>query len=276
MIKASFGSEYSLKSAPITGVYQYDTGQRLRIYDLPSDSTFRSEDELLSGDNVTVQVQYGYVGDSQTESRLAKLVSPILSKAYWEAEIPDYYLQKAQPVKVYVYVSYGESETGTRAKTRYEGSFTPIGRPAPGDQVTPDQKNAWDALVSEVNLAISNTNTATSSANAAAVVARDAASAAGSAADAANSAADAANSAAASASAAADATNAIGAKYDSMEIVNTVREYGSGNTASMTDDGTKKILTLGIERGEKGEKGDTGPAGVTFRLSGSTLYINTV
>ena len=63
--------------------------------------------------------------------------------------------------------------------------------------------------------------------------------------------------------------------------------------ATLTDDGTKKVLTLGLERGPKGDKGDKGdrgdkgatgatgpqgpkgPAGVTFTLSGTVLYITT-
>ena len=67
-----------------------------------------------------------------------------------------------------------------------------------------------------------------------------------------------------------------------MEIAAVTRPYGAGSTAEMTDDGEKKVLTLGLERGErgetgpqgeKGEKGDTGPAGVTFELQGTVLYI---
>ena len=73
-----------------------------------------------------------------------------------------------------------------------------------------------------------------------------------------------------------------------MVVQAATREYGSGSTASLTDDGEKKILLLGLERGErgrdgakgergeKGDKGDTGPAGVTFELVGTVLTITTV
>ena len=76
-----------------------------------------------------------------------------------------------------------------------------------------------------------------------------------------------------------------------MVVQAETREYGSGSTASLTDDGEKKILSLGLERGmpgrdgtkgdkgekgEKGEKGDTGTAGVTFQLVGTVLTITTV
>ena len=73
-----------------------------------------------------------------------------------------------------------------------------------------------------------------------------------------------------------------------MVVQAATREYGSGSTASLTDDGEKKILSLGLERGmpgrdgakgdkgEKGDKGDKGPAGVTFQLVGTVLTITTV
>ena len=78
-----------------------------------------------------------------------------------------------------------------------------------------------------------------------------------------------------------------------MTVQAATRNYGSGSTATLTDDGTKKMLTLELERGPKGEKGDKGdkgdkgatgatgpqgpkgPAGVTFTLSGTVLYITT-
>ena len=70
-----------------------------------------------------------------------------------------------------------------------------------------------------------------------------------------------------------------------MVVQAATREYGSGSTASLTDDGEKKVLSLGLERGmpgrdgakgDKGEKGDTGTAGVTFQLVGTVLTITTV
>lgn len=309
MIHASFDDK-SHKSAAIAGIYQYDTGQRLRMHGLPSPKELAEKDDFLSGDMVTVQAQYGFIGDSQTETRLASYDE---ASGCWTADIPDIYLTRSSTVKVFVYVGYGAAEGAGRSKTCYEGSFTPISRPAPGTQVTPGQANAWDELVAEVNLTLAKMNTATSGANAATETANVAAGGANQAAEAANKAADAANGAAGAANGAAGAANtAAGSANSAAEAANqaakaantaagsantqaehlqnmvvqaATREYGSGSTASLTDDGEKKILSLGLERGmpgkdgakgEKGEKGDTGPAGVTFELVGTVLTITTV
>lgn len=309
MIHASFDDK-SHKSAAIAGIYQYDTGQRLKMHGLPSPKELAERDDFLSGDVVTVQAQYGFIGDSQTETRLASYDE---ASGCWTADIPDIYLTRSSTVKVFVYVGYGAAEGAGRSKTCYEGSFTPISRPAPGTQVTPGQANAWDELVAEVNLTLAKMNTATSGANAATETANVAAGGANQAADAANKAAEAASSAAGAANTAAGAANtaagsansAAEAANQAAEAANTAagsantqaehlqnmvvqaatREYGSGSTASLTDDGEKKVLSLGLERGmpgkdgakgEKGEKGDTGPAGVTFELVGTVLTITTV
>ena len=309
MIHASFDDK-SHKSAAIAGIYQYDTGQRLKMHGLPSPKELAEKDDFLSGDMVTVQAQYGFIGDSQTETRLASYDE---ASGCWTADIPDIYLTRSSTVKVFVYVGYGAAEGAGRSKTCYEGSFTPISRPAPGTQVTPGQANAWDELVAEVNLTLAKMNTATSGANAATETANVATSGANHAAEAANKAAEAANGAAGAANGAAGAANkAAGSANSAAEAANTAaeaantatgsantqaehlqnmvvqaatREYGSGSTASLTDDGEKKILSLGLERGmpgkdgakgEKGEKGDTGPAGVTFELVGTVLTITTV
>ena len=305
MIHASFDDK-SHKSAAIAGIYQYDTGQRLKMHGLPSPKELAEKDDFLSGDVVTVQAQYGFIGDSQTETRLASYDE---ASGCWTADIPDIYLTRSSTVKVFVYVGYGAAEGAGRSKTCYEGSFTPISRPAPGTQVTPGQANAWDELVAEVNLTLAKMNTATSGANAATETANvatsganQAAEAASAAAEAANGAAEAANTAAGSANSAAEAANqaakaantAAGSAntqaehLQNMVVQAATREYGSGSTASLTDDGVKKILLLGLERGmpgrdgakgdkgEKGEKGDTGPAGVTFELVGTVLTITTV
>lgn len=305
MIHASFDDK-SHKSAAIAGIYQYDTGQRLKMHGLPSPKELAEKDDFLSGDVVTVQAQYGFIGDSQTETRLASYDE---ASGCWTADIPDIYLTRSSTVKVFVYVGYGAAEGAGRSKTCYEGSFTPISRPAPGTQVTPGQANAWDELVAEVNLTLAKMNTATSGANAATETANVAASganqaaeAANKAAGAANGAAGAANTAAGSASSAAEAANraakaantaAGSANTQAEHLQNMVvqaetREYGSGSTASLTDDGEKKILSLGLERGmpgrdgekgakgDKGDPGDPGPAGVTFELVGTVLTITTV
>ena len=369
MIEASF-EQAAHRSAAIGGIYQYDTGQRLRMHGLPTPEELAEMDDFLTGDSVTVQAQYGYIGDSQTETRLASYEE---ESGCWTADIPDIYLTRSSTVKVFVYVGYGAAEGMGRSKTCYEGSFTPISRPAPGTQVTPGQANAWDELVAEVNLTLAKMNTATSNTNAATeeasrateaantatknanlaasnanAQAASAASAASSAnlaatnaneqasnanraagsanaqagaaagaAGNANSAAGSANNAAANANNAAASAAAQASHLQNMVVTAGTREYGSGSTANLTDDGVKKILSLGIERGpqgvqgpqgiqgaagatgpqgpkgDKGDKGDTGatgatgatgpqgpqgpmgPAGVTFSLSGTTLYITT-
>lgn len=69
MIDASF--DRHSRSAAVSGIYQYDTGQRMRLRGLPSPEELLERDTMLSGDAVTVQAQFGYEGDSQTEPRLA-------------------------------------------------------------------------------------------------------------------------------------------------------------------------------------------------------------
>ena len=117
MIEANFESR-THKNAAIAGVYQYDTGQRLRMRGLPTPDELAEMDDFLAGDVVTVQAQYGYAGDSQTETRLAAFDA---QTGCWEAEIPDAYLTRSSAVKVFVYVSYGATEDEVRAKTCYEG-----------------------------------------------------------------------------------------------------------------------------------------------------------
>lgn len=229
----------------VAGAYQYDTGQRLRLRGLPAPDELAEKDDFVSGDVVTVQVQFAYEGDSQTESRLAVYEE---DEDAWLVTVPDVYLQRSYPVGFFVYVGYGADGEVARSKTMYTGTFKPTGRPSPGDQVTPEQINAWDALVQEVNLAISATNTATSNANAAAATA-----------------------------------NLWGNVTTSVETL----PEGSNATFSVSETGTGKNMHVGIPRGatgaqgpkgDKGDKGDTGatgPAGVTFTLSGTTLTITT-
>lgn len=262
MIEANFESR-THKSAAIAGIYQYDTGQRLRMRGLPTPDELAEMDDFLTGDVATVQAQYGYAGDSQTETRIASYDE---ETGCWTADIPDVYLTRSSAVKVFVYVSYGATDEESRAKTCYEGSFTPISRPAPSTQVTPSQGNAWDALVTEINLTLSKINTAISEANAAT---------------------EGAKTQTEATQKAVQAANAQAQRLADMDIRAQAREYGSGSTAQMADSGGKLVLTLGIERGkpgakgdkgdkgDRGDKGDTGPAGVTFSLSGTTLTITT-
>ena len=210
MIEASF-EQATHKSAAIGGIYQYDTGQRLRMHGLPTPEELAEMDDFLVGDAVTVQAQYGYAGDSQTETRIASFDA---ETGCWMADIPDVYLKRSSAVKVFVYVSYGATADETRAKTCYEGSFTPISRPAPSTQVTPSQGNAWDALVTEINLTLSKMNTAISEANAAA--------------EGAKTQAEAAQKAGTEASTAALSANTQAQRLANMNIQAQTREYGSG------------------------------------------------
>ena len=259
MIVASFDAQRS-REAAISGTYQYDTGQRLRMYGLPEPDEFSQMDDVLSGEKAAVEVQFSHALDAQSEPRLAQYDQ---ENHCWTADIPDAYLTHAEPVFVYVYVLYGADETHSRSKTMYTGSFTPIARPAPSATVTPDQKNAWDVLVSEVNLTMSEMTAAISSANAAATGAREATQQAG-------------NAAQTASSAAAAASEQVGA-WEKATVSAQTLEPGANATVKMekNEQGGHHIA-YGIPRGEKGEKGDTGPAGVTFRLEGTDLYIDTV
>ena len=59
MIEASFEAQRG-RGASVSGAYQYDSGQRLRMYGLPSPGELAQMDELLSGGEVTVQAQYSF------------------------------------------------------------------------------------------------------------------------------------------------------------------------------------------------------------------------
>ena len=255
MIHASFDAR-NTQTAAISGAAQYDTGQRIRMSGLPSPEELAAADELLSGETVTVQAQYGFEGDEQSEPRLATYDE---ETGTWLAEVPDVYLTRAQTVNVYVYVMHGSTLDQGRAKTMYRGAFTPQARSAPGTAVTPAQKNAWDALAAEVNLALSEMGTAGSEARAMAQLA-----------------AEAAGAAAAAAKDAREAAETLSGAWENASASAVTLEPGSAVTAEIqtAEDGAKRFV-LGVPRGEKGEKGDTGPAGVTFRLEGATLYIDT-
>ena len=210
MIECSFDAR-NTRNAAVSGAYQYDTGQRLRLCGLPGPDELAERDDFLSGDVVTVQAQFGYAGDSQTESSLAEWDR---TNFCWVASVPDAYLQRHAKVMVYVYVSYGSDDKHARCKTCYEAVFTPTSRPAPSNKVTPEQSNEWDRMVAEINLALSETRTATSNANAAATSANEAAagveSQTGELVRQASSAIDGANTAAADAgSAATEARDAV-------------------------------------------------------------------
>lgn len=262
MIDASFSG--ASRASAICGVYQYDTGQRLRMRGLPSPDAFLERDDLLSGDAVTVQAHFGRADDSQSESRLAEWDD---NQGVWIVGIPDEYLTLSEDVHVYVNVYYGENDGGSRSNTCYEGVFRPISRPAPNDTVTNDQLAAWETLEAEVDLALSAAGTAAANAQGNAA---DAAFAAGTA----RTAADNAQEAAEDARAASEVLAAMEQAFEGMTVRTASLAAGSAATAELAGN----VLTYGIPRGAKGAKGDTGdtgPADLTLSFSGGVLTITT-
>lgn len=260
MLQASFDAIKN-RSASISGAYQYDTGQRIRMHGLPGPDELSEMDDFLSGDVVTVQAQFAYMSDAQSEPRLASYDE---DEDAWVVDVPDAYLTRSEAVNVYVYVMYGADEEHSRAKTMYTGTFTPISRAAPSTTVTPDQLSAWDVLVAEVNMTLAEMNTAISNANAAAAGA--------------NEAAQDAEGAVQTAASAAARADAVSAAWENATATVTTLAAGSAATVGLSDGESGKEIAFGIPqgaKGDKGEKGDTGPAGVTFRLDGTTLYITT-
>ena len=106
MLTASFDTDRS-SSAAIHGAVQYDTGQRLKLCGLPGPGEIGCEDERLAGNGETVQVQFAHDGDAQSESLLALWDDGICA---WVVGVPDEYLTRSEPVRVYVYIYYGEDD----------------------------------------------------------------------------------------------------------------------------------------------------------------------
>ena len=260
MIDASF--DRHSRSAAVSGIYQYDTGQRMRLRGLPSPEELLEKDALLSGEAVTVQAQFAYEGDSQTEPRLAAWDDDLQA---WLVDIPDAYMTRSETVRVYVEVYYGADENGARTKTMYEGVFRPISRPASNDTATDDQLSAWETLAAEVDLVLSTAGPAQQNAV-------SQAESAVAAANAAQDSADNAREAAWEAYGAEDALSAMGETLGGITVQTETLAAGSAATATLSGN----VLTLGIPRGAdgaKGETGDTGPADITLSFSDGVLTI---
>ena len=260
MIDASF--DRHSRSAAVSGIYQYDTGQRMRLRGLPSPEELLEKDALLSGEAVTVQAQFGYEGDSQTEPRLAAWDDDLYA---WLVDIPDAYLTRSETVRVFVEVYYGADENGARTKTMYEGVFRPISRPASNDTATDDQLAAWETLAAEVDLVLSTAGPAQQNAVSQAESAI-------SAANTAQASADNAREAAWEAYGAEDALSAMEEALGGITVQTETLPPGSAATATLSG----SVLTLGIPRGAdgaKGETGDTGPADITLSFSDGVLTI---
>ena len=262
MIEASFerGEE---RSAAISGAYQYDTGQRLKMHGLPSPQELALKDEFLSGDIATMQVHFGLKGDSQTQARLALWEE---ESQCWLAMIPDEYLQTAESVYAYIYVSYGSDDAGNgRTKTMYELVFRPIGRPAPNNVVTDGQWEAWAVKKEEMQLTIDEMKAAGNVADAAAREAHEAAQTA-------QVAADTAQAAKAALREQLLRLEQMDMQWEKMTVRTVQLPAKSDATARLSG----SILTLGLPRGEagaKGETGDRGPADIELEMEGGILTI---
>lgn len=245
MIEGYFGGG----TAAICGAHQYDTGQRLILHGVPSPQELGEADDFLSGDLVSVQVQYGYTGEAQTQMRLAEWNE---TRGAWMASIPDSYLARHETVQVYVYVGHGADGEESRSKTMYTGVFLPMSRPAPDGTVTDEQVERWKTLEAEVNLVLAEADAAKDSTKPRIEEAQAAA-------EQARQTADRADTATQQVHEAMEEMKQQEAQFGGLSVVTQALPAGSEATAVL--DGQR--VTLGIPRGAKGEKGDAGTAGLS-------------
>ena len=246
-------------TAAISGAYQYDTGQRLRLNGLPTPDEMNEMDDFLSGDLAVVQVHFSYPGDTQAQVSLAQWDD---ERWCWQVGIPDGYLTRHEAVCVHVVIGHGSDESGSRNKTRYEGVFTPISRPAPNNVISEDQTERWETLESEVELALVSAQTATENAIGKVEPAHNAAQNASEAAK----PAQAASKAAAEAYAKMQAVDAAWADTESTQAAGS--EAGAalyGQTLSLT-------LPTGAQ-GPKGAQGNAGPSDIGLEFKDGVLTI---
>jgi hypothetical protein len=216
-------------------------------------------DDFLSGDLATVQVHFGYEGDEQTQMRLAQWDD---DRWCWVTEVPDEYLTRIEPVHVFVYVSHGSDEDQIRAKTMYEGVFTPISRPAPNNVVSEDQLERWADLEAEVELAIAASQTAKQNALSKVEATENAA----------QNAAEAAKTAQDAAKEAEEAYAKLNAVDDLWENAKPTQGVGDEAGVSLTDGTFVFTIPRGLA-GDKGETGDTGPADIELSFTDGILTI---
>lgn len=262
MIEASF-ERSGERSAAVSEAYQYDTGQRLRMHGLPSPQELAIRDEFLSGDIATMQVHFGLKGDSQTQARLALWDE---ESRCWLTMIPDEYLQTAESVYAYIYVSYGLDEAGNgRTKTMYELVFRPIARPAPNNVATSEQWEAWAVKSEETQMSIDALHTARTNAQTAAQAAEEADQKA-------KEAAENTQGMALQAQMQEARLDALDVQWNGMTVRTVSLAAETEATASLQG----SLLTLGVPRGkagEKGETGDKGPADIELTMSEGVLTI---
>lgn len=266
MIDASFGDG---RGASFAGAYQYDTGQRLRLHGLPSPEAFSAEDDFLSGDLAAVEVHFSRMGDSQSEMRLGVWDA---ARSVWTAAVPDEYLSVSEPVHVHVYVYHGESGGVVRAKTMYEGVFTPIERAAPFGLTTPDQDAQWQEKEIEIDVALAAAQKAEAGALA---VVKNTHGAAQEALEPAQQALQAAQDAKEQKK----LLQTTGGLFGAAGITVQTLSPGAKATVSLTrNERGAPVFAFGIPRGADGapgETGDKGPADVEFYMDGTTLIVNT-
>jgi len=268
VIVASFDGT---RSAAVGGVYQYDIGQRLVMHGLPSAEELARQDEMLSGDLVTVQAQFSYKGDSQADMRLAMWDE---ARRAWVVDVPDEYLTRSRDVHVYVYLYYGADATRERAQTAYEATFCPISRPAPSGTVTEEQLKQWETLKAEIEISMSRVDNAIKSAF-------DAASEAEAERGRIQTETEGASSAAVVVKKAIDALGDAGSDVGNAEISVVSLPAGSQATASLDMTGNVGRLTLGVPRGSNGAQGAQGETGLTdirieFDTTTKTLTITNI
>lgn len=245
MIEGYFGGG----TAAICGAHQYDTGQRLILHGVPSPQELGEADDFLSGDLVSVQVQYGYTGEAQTQMRLAEWNE---TRGAWMAAIPDSYLTRHEAVQVYVCVGYGSDGEESRSKTMYTGVFLPMSRPAPDGTVTDEQAERWKTLEAEVNLVLAEEEAARDSTKLRIEEAQNAA-------EQARQTEDGADTATQQVHEAIEELKQQEAQFSGLSI--TTMELPAGSEAEAVLDGQR--ITLGIPRGGKGEKGEAGTDGLS-------------
>ena len=278
MINAYFDTAQSRATA-ISGVYQYDTGQRLRLLGLPSKGEIGLTDELIGTEmeEPAVQVHFGYEGDPEVVVGVANTVP---GDDAWYVDIPDEYFTKTEPVHVYVYVYFGDAETErenedgeivketiSRGRTVYEGVFTPISRPAANNTITPGILEAWEVLLGKISDATSLMDPAISNAktNAAASLA---------AAENLKEPIKAVQEAAAKTQEATERLNDAGSEWRYARV--SAESISSDNrraSVSVADEGDIRHFKFKIPRGEDGidgAVGDTGPADILLEFNTNT------
>ena len=117
MIQAIF-SENQNRTATVNGAVQYDKGQQLWVYGIPSPESLADDDalktitngEISEAGGIFIQAQYAYRGDESTSAVLMEWDS---TNEVWYGAVPDAYLKYSKAVIIYLRVGYNTgAETG--------------------------------------------------------------------------------------------------------------------------------------------------------------------